>query len=67
MLHVIRFDNKNYLVYYIFFRLFWEVVLNLQPTLQKTLLLFTTGSDRIPIGGMSEMQFKITKVNNTEM
>ena len=35
--------------------------------LQKKLLLFTTGSDRIPIGGMSEMQFKVTRVNNLDM
>ena len=35
--------------------------------LQKSFLLFTTGSDRIPVGGMSEMSFKITRVNNTEM
>lgn len=27
---------------------------------QKQVLLFTTGSDRIPVGGMSEMIFKIS-------
>jgi E3 ubiquitin-protein ligase HECTD2 len=35
--------------------------------LQKRLLLFMTGSDRVPIGGMVEMQLKITRVDNTEM
>ena len=35
--------------------------------LQKRILLFCTGSDRVPIGGMSEMQFKITKVDNVNM
>ena len=35
--------------------------------LQKQVLLFATGSDRIPVGGMSEMQFKITRVDNVNM
>ena len=46
---------------------FWEVVFNMPQTFHKRLLLFCTGSDRIPIGGMAEMQFKITKVENVEM
>ncbi|XP_013421867.1 probable E3 ubiquitin-protein ligase HECTD2 [Lingula anatina] len=44
-------------------KVFWELVCSMPKELQKRLLLFTTGSDRIPIGGMSEMQFKITKVD----
>ena len=48
-------------------RNFWELVAHMSRDLQKRLLLFTTGSDRIPIGGMSEMQFKITRVDNTDM
>ena len=47
--------------------MFWEVILGMPQDLQKKVLFFTTGSDRIPIGGMSEMQFKITKVDNTDM
>ena len=35
--------------------------------MKKHVLLFTTGSDRIPVGGMSEMQFKITRVDNINM
>ena len=35
--------------------------------LKKKLLLFTTGSDRIPVGGMSEMQFKITKMDGANV
>ena len=38
--------------------------------LKKKLLLFATGSDRIPIGGMAEMEFKIIKMdikNSTDM
>lgn len=48
-------------------RMFWEVVLGMPQDLQKKVLFFTTGSDRIPIGGMGEMQFKITKVDNIDM
>ena len=50
-----------------YFRYFWEVVFNLVTLLQKQLLLFATGSDRIPVGGMTEMQFKITRVSNLDM
>ncbi len=47
--------------------MFWEAMLGMSQALQKKFLFFTTGSDRIPIGGMSEMQFKITKVDNIDM
>lgn len=30
--------------------------------MQRKFLFFCTGSDRIPIGGMKEMKFKITKI-----
>jgi hypothetical protein len=50
-----------------FFRNFWDVLLNFPSDLQKKCLLFTTGSDRIPIGGMSEMQFKISRVGGTDL
>ncbi len=48
-------------------RCFWELLLELPLDMQKRFLLFTTGSDRIPVGGMSEMTFKISKVDNTNM
>lgn len=32
--------------------------------MQKKFLLFTTGSDRVPVGGMGEMTFKITKLSH---
>ena len=35
--------------------------------LKKKFLLFTTGSDRVPVGGMSEMQFKITKMDGANV
>ena len=31
--------------------------------LKKKLLLFATGSDRVPIGGMGEMEFKIVRMD----
>ncbi|XP_071443189.1 probable E3 ubiquitin-protein ligase HECTD2 [Hetaerina americana] len=43
-------------------RYFWEVLESLAVDLQKKFLHFTTGSDRIPVGGMSEMPFKITRL-----
>ncbi|KAK3096247.1 hypothetical protein FSP39_024931 [Pinctada imbricata] len=46
---------------------FWEVLGNLPMEFQKKFLLFSTGSDRIPIGGMAEMTFKITRVGGTEL
>ncbi|KAK8397421.1 hypothetical protein O3P69_004868 [Scylla paramamosain] len=39
---------------------FWEVVSEMPVGQQKLFLLFTTGSDRIPVGGMGEMMFKIS-------
>ena len=39
-----------------------QVLLNYNETLQKKFLLFTTGSDRVPVGGMAEMTFKISKL-----
>ncbi|XP_074642378.1 putative E3 ubiquitin-protein ligase HECTD2 [Tubulanus polymorphus] len=45
----------------------WDAVSATTKELQKRFLLFCTGSDRIPIGGMKEMTFKITRVDNTDM
>ncbi|KAL7990468.1 hypothetical protein Chor_013898, partial [Crotalus horridus] len=42
-------------------RNFWEVVLEFPLDLQKKLLHFTTGSDRVPVGGMADLNFKISK------
>ncbi|XP_060602267.1 probable E3 ubiquitin-protein ligase HECTD2 isoform X2 [Ruditapes philippinarum] len=46
---------------------FWDIVLSLPIQLQKLFLLFTTGSDRIPIGGMAEMNFKITRTEDISL
>ena len=43
-------------------RHFWEIVASMSEEQQKKLLLFVTGSDRVPVGGVSEMKFKICKV-----
>ncbi|PVD29768.1 hypothetical protein C0Q70_09025, partial [Pomacea canaliculata] len=46
---------------------FWDVVLHLPLEMQKKLLLFATGSDRVPIGGMGEMTFKISRINDPDL
>ncbi len=44
---------------------FWTIVKDeFDLNEQKRLLLFTTGSDRIPIGGVKEMSFKITRIES---
>jgi len=48
-------------------RHFWEVLLGMSDEMQRRFLLFSTGSDRMPIGGMSEMTFKITRIDNVDM
>lgn len=56
--------------FFCFLRYFWDVVLSFSLDLKKKLLLFATGSDRVPIGGMGEMEFKIIRMevpNSTSM
>ncbi|CAN8000396.1 unnamed protein product, partial [Ixodes hexagonus] len=43
---------------------FWDIVISFSPELQKQFLRFATGSDRVPVGGMAEMTFKISSLNN---
>ena len=40
---------------------FWEIVREFNVTQKKQLLAFVTGSDRIPIGGLSKLRFVIVK------
>eukprot|EP00753_Platysulcus_tardus_P015873 PLAT5322.5.p1 GENE.PLAT5322.5~~PLAT5322.5.p1 ORF type:complete len:971 (+),score=475.03 PLAT5322.5:331-3243(+) len=40
---------------------FWTVVLNFSPEQQRQLLRFATGSDRVPIKGLSALSFTITR------
>ncbi|CAL8297862.1 unnamed protein product [Merluccius merluccius] len=44
-------------------RCFWEVVMALPLEMQKKLLHFTTGSDRVPVGGLANLNFKISKID----
>uniref|UniRef100_A0A183AUY4 HECT-type E3 ubiquitin transferase n=1 Tax=Echinostoma caproni TaxID=27848 RepID=A0A183AUY4_9TREM len=40
---------------------FWSVVHSMTSEQQRQLLQFATGSDRIPVGGMSKMKFTIAR------
>lgn len=53
------------IIYYItlIFSDFWDVLISLDEDLKKKFLLFATGSDRVPVGGMGEMTFKVTRTN----
>ncbi|XP_067930960.1 probable E3 ubiquitin-protein ligase HECTD2 [Watersipora subatra] len=46
---------------------FWAILHKLNEKGQKSLLRFITGSDRIPAGGMQEMEFKISRMHNPNM
>jgi E3 ubiquitin-protein ligase HECTD2 len=48
----------------VLFRWFWQVVEEMPSDKQRRLLLFVTGSDRMPIGGLNEMTFKIGKISS---
>lgn len=41
---------------------FWKFFKNLDPSMQRKLLVFVTGSDRIPATGITTMTFRITKI-----
>jgi len=43
----------------------WEVLNELSVEQQKKFLFFTTGSDRVPIGGLGKLQLVISK-NGTD-
>ncbi|KZS07975.1 Uncharacterized protein APZ42_028367 [Daphnia magna] len=43
---------------------FWDVLFELPPEMQKRFLRFVTGTDRVPVGGMAEMSFKITRLRD---
>lgn len=63
-----QFTNKGINAILCNFREFWEILKSYSSDLQKQFLRFTTGSDRVPVGGMGEMTFKISALNhNTDM
>ncbi|XP_072040522.1 ubiquitin-protein ligase E3A-like [Amphiura filiformis] len=42
-------------------RFFWEIVHDMDEDQKKKLLMFTTGSDRVPVGGLSKLKLIIAK------
>ncbi|KAH6947763.1 hypothetical protein HPB50_021139 [Hyalomma asiaticum] len=47
---------------------FWDILKSFNSDVQKQFLRFATGSDRVPVGGMGEMAFKISAQNtNTDI
>ena len=42
-------------------RWFWEIVHSFSLEQKKQLLMFTTGSDRIPVGGFSKLKLLIAR------
>jgi ubiquitin-protein ligase E3 A len=43
------------------FRWFWDVVHNFSMEQKKRLLMFITGSDRVPIGGLAKLKLVIAR------
>ena len=43
-------------------RFFWGVVSVMSAKEQRKLLQFVTGSNRVPVGGVSSIKFKISKL-----
>lgn len=43
---------------------FWSIIKAMEPKMQRKLLMFVTGSDRIPATGATQMHLKITCGNN---
>ncbi|KAJ3314833.1 putative E3 ubiquitin-protein ligase HTD2 [Boothiomyces sp. JEL0838] len=46
-------------------RYFWEIVQGFTDEQKKQFLVFTTGSDRVPVGGLGKLQFVIAR-NGTD-
>uniref|UniRef100_A0A4W3K454 HECT-type E3 ubiquitin transferase n=1 Tax=Callorhinchus milii TaxID=7868 RepID=A0A4W3K454_CALMI len=54
---------SNALMVSISLKYFWDIVLGFSLELQKQLLHFATGSDRVPVGGLADLSFKISKID----
>ena len=63
ILHVLKCDRAccNMAYFYLLYRNFWEIVRDFSDTQRKRLLAFITGSDRIPLGGLSKLKLIIVK------
>ncbi len=55
------YDDVNNLIIFLCSRSFWEIVREFSDTQRKRLLAFITGSDRIPLGGLSKLKLIIVK------
>jgi ubiquitin-protein ligase E3 A len=47
-------------------RLFWEVLHSMDLELKRKFLVFATGSDRVPIKGLGNLKFVISKHGTDE-
>eukprot|EP01132_Coremiostelium_polycephalum_P003196 gene3196-4002_t len=47
-------------------RFFWQVLHGLNADLKRKFLFFTTGSDRVPYGGLKKLGFSITKTADSD-
>ena len=45
----------------LFYRNFWEVVHEFDEDQKRQLLQFTTGSDRVPIGGLAKLKLIVAR------
>lgn len=45
----------------IWYRYFWEIVHNMDEDQKRKLLMFTTGSDRVPVGGLAKLRLILAK------
>ena len=54
-------QNKvlSLVIFYLLYRHFWSIMKAMEPSVQRKLLMFVTGSDRIPATGATQMNLKI--------
>lgn len=53
--------NRSVWLFLYLYRNFWQIVREFSDTQRKKLLSFITGSDRIPVGGLSKLKLIIVK------
>lgn len=63
MLNVINFKSllKRQLSIIFYFRHFWEVVHGFSEEQKRKLIQFTTGTDRVPVGGLAKLKLIIAR------
>lgn len=60
---ILTYEGKPVLILF-FASNFWDIMKAMEPKIQRKLLMFVTGSDRIPATGATQMHLKITCGNN---